>query len=301
MNRFRFAAVLAVLGTIWGLTLPLTKIAVSTGHQALGLIFWQLVIGSIILGVIALVRRQAPIINRRTLFYYLMIGLLGTILPNSFSFVAIAHLPAGVIGVVIASVPMFTLAIALVLGMEVPSMRRGLGVLLGAIAVLLLVGPETSLPEPDKVVYVLIALVAPFCYGVEGNYIAKWAPQEVDPVGTLLGASVLGSLIMGPVAVVTNSWIDLLIPWEGPEWALFYSSIFHVTAYTGYIWLVGVAGAVFSSQIAYVVTIAAVFLSALILSETYSVWVWSALALMLLGLSLVQPRTDHQPLTQGCS
>jgi drug/metabolite transporter (DMT)-like permease len=301
MTRFRFAAILAILGTTWGVTLPLTKIAVSTGHQALGLIFWQFVIGSFILGVIALVRWQLPVINRRTLFYYLMIGLLGTILPNSFSFVAIAHLPAGVIGVVIASVPMFTLTIALLLGLEVPSMKRGLGVLLGAIAVLLLIGPETSLPDPDKVVYVLIALVAPFCYGLEGNYIAKWAPQEVDPVSTLLGASILGSLIMGPVAVATDSWVELFVPWEGPEWALLFSSIFHVTAYTGYIWLVGVAGAVFSSQIAYVVTIAAVFLSALILSETYSVWVWSALALMMLGLSLVQPRADHQPLIQGSS
>jgi drug/metabolite transporter (DMT)-like permease len=301
MTRFRFAIIMAMLGTTWGFTLPLTKIAVSTGHQALGLIFWQLVICSIILGVIALVRRKVPVINRRTLFYYLMIGLLGTILPNSFSFVAIAHLPAGVIGVVIASVPMFTLSIALLLGLEVPSMKRGLGVLLGAIAVLLLIGPETSLPDPDKVVYVLVALVAPFCYGLEGNYIAKWAPQEVDPVGTILGASILGSLIMGPLSVATDSWVELFVPWEGPEWALFFSSIFHVTAYTGYIWLVGVAGAVFSSQIAYVVTISAVFLSALILSETYSVWVWSALALMLLGLSLVQPRADNQPLTQGSS
>ncbi len=52
----------------------------------------------------------------------------------------------------------------------------------------------------------------------------------------------------------------------------------------------GLAGPVFSSQVSYVVTLAGVFLSALILSESYSSWVWMALVLMLAGLTLVQPR-----------
>ena len=79
-------------------------------------------------------------------------------------------------------------------------------------------------------------------------------------------------------------------PWESAEWALLLSSLCHVIAYTGYIWLVGIAGAVFASQVSYVVTVSAVFLSSLILGEAYSGWVWSALALMVAGLALVQPR-----------
>ena len=63
-----------------------------------------------------------------------------------------------------------------------------------------------------------------------------------------------------------------------------------MVAYTGYIWLVGRAGAVFASQVAYVVTLGGVLLSALFLGERYSAWVWSALALMIAGLALVQPR-----------
>ena len=51
------------------------------------------------------------------------------------------------------------------------------------------------------------------------------------------------------------------------------------------------AGAVFASQVSYVVTLAGVFLSALILGEAYSGWVWAALTLMIGGLALVQPRS----------
>ena len=288
------ATILVALGMTWGLTIPLTKIAVSTGHKPLGLIFWQMLLATVALSAISVARRVGPTLNRRTLIYFLAIGLLGTIFPNSFSYLAASHLPAGVMGIVIASVPMFSLGIALGLRIERPSFRRGMGVLLGAGAVVLLVGPETSLPDPDKAIFVLVALVAPFCYGVEGNYIATKAPADVDPVVTLLGASAIGCLIAWPLAVSTNSWVDLFTTWGPAEWALLLSALCHVVAYTSYIWMVGKAGPVFASQAAYVVTVSAVLLSALILRETYSAWVWSALVLMIAGLALVQPRGFKQ-------
>ncbi len=299
MRRFHLAAVLIGLGTIWGLSIPLTKIAVSTGHKPLGLIFWQLLIVTLCLSAISLHRRVWPVLNRKTLVYFLTIGLLGTIFPNSFSYLAASKLPAGVMGIIIASVPMFALSIAWGLGSERPSVQRSVGVMLGAGAIILLIGPQASLPEPDKAVFVLVALVAPFCYGAEGNYIATQTPQGVNPVATLLGASVLGCIIAWPLALATDSWVDLTRPWHSAEWALLFTSLCHVVAYTGYVWLVGMAGAVFASLIAYVTTISAVFLSALILGEVYSGWVWSALALMFLGLALVQPHGAKQPVTEA--
>lgn len=290
MSRLSSTLALLAIGLIWGSTIPLTKIAVSSGHQPLGLIFWQLLFSSIVLSAISIIRGVKPVLNRRTLLYFLVIGLIGTILPNSFSYLAAAQLPAGVMAIIIASVPMFSLTIANTLRVERFSLMRFAGVLLGAAAVSILILPETSLPDPQKAIFVLVALVAPFCYGAEGNYIAARAPREVDAVTTLLGASVLGTFIAAPLALATGAWVDLFEPWRASEWALLLSSLLHVAAYSGYIWLVSMAGPVFSSQVAYVVTLAGVFLSALILSESYSSWVWMALILMLAGLALVQPR-----------
>ena len=112
MTHFRSTVVLIALGVIWGLTIPLIKIAVATGHKPLGLIFWQLVVVTAALSVISIVRRVGPILNRRTLSYFLAIALLGAIVPNSFSYTAAAHLPAGVLGIIIASVPMFSRGMA---------------------------------------------------------------------------------------------------------------------------------------------------------------------------------------------
>jgi drug/metabolite transporter (DMT)-like permease len=290
MSRLRSTSVLIALGVIWGLTFPLTKMAVATGHQPLGLIFWQLVFVTAVLCMISILRRVPPILNRRTLYYFLTIAVLGTIAPNTASSSAASHLPAGILGIVIASVPMFTLGIALASGIERPSFTRSIGVFLGVGAVVLLIAPDTSLPEPEKAIFVLVALIAPLCYGAEGNYIATRAPPSMDPVVTLLGASVIGIAIAWPLALATGSWVDLFEPWGQPEWALLGSSMCHVVAYAGYIWLVGMTGAVFASQVAYVVTLSAVFLSALVLNESYSGWVWSALVLMIAGLAMVQPR-----------
>jgi drug/metabolite transporter (DMT)-like permease len=265
MSRLSTALVLLAIGLIWGSTIPLTKIAVSSGHQPPGLIFWQLFFSSIVLAGINLRRKVALTFNRRKLVYFLVIGLIGTIFPNSFSYLAAAQLPGGVMAIIIASVPMFSLAIANTLRIERFSLIRLVGVLLGAVAVSVLILPETSLPEPDKAIFVLVAT-------------------------TLLGASVLGTFIAAPLALATGTWVDLSAPWGTPEWALLFTSLFHVAAYSSYIWLVGVAGPVFSSQVAYVVTLTGVFLSALILSESYSSWVWMALIMMLGGLALVQPR-----------
>jgi len=44
---------------------------------------------------------------------------------------------------------------------------RVLGVCLGCAAVIILVAPDASLPDPGKAIFVLVGLVAPFCYGLE--------------------------------------------------------------------------------------------------------------------------------------
>ena len=281
---------LAACGICWGATIPLSKIVLDAGHRPIGVIVWQFLVCVVVLAGVTGLRRVRLPLSWRALTHYLIIALIGTLLPNSFSLVAVAQLPAGVMSIVIASVPMFALAIALALRLEAPSFSRLTGILLGGLAVVLLVGPQASLPEPEKAVFVLVGAVAALSYGIEVNYIAVRAPVGLDPVVTLLGASVIGVLIAAPIAWAGGSFIDLTGPWGAPELALITIGVFHAIAYTGYIWLVGAAGPVFSSQISYVVTLAGVVTSALVLGETYSAWVWAALALMIGGLALVQPR-----------
>ena len=139
--------VLVLMGAGWGVTMPLTKIAVSEGYRQSGLIFWQLVIGSILLGAILLVLRRPLPLGRVPVAFYTMIALVGTVIPNSASYQAAIYLPAGIIAILLSMVPMFSFPIALMMGNERFAWVRFGGLLCGLVGVLALALPEASLPE----------------------------------------------------------------------------------------------------------------------------------------------------------
>ncbi|MEJ6394022.1 DMT family transporter [Gymnodinialimonas sp. 2305UL16-5] len=290
MNRNLALAVLVAMGALWGVTQPLSKIAVSEGYRDLGIIFWQMAIGAFGLGLFCLIRRKPLPLAPKQLGVYLLIALIGTLLPNSASFTAAVHLPSGILSIVIATVPMIAFPIALALGMDRFSALRMLGLLMGLTAIILIAAPDASLPGGGQITWVFVALIAPLFYAIEGNVVAKWGTAGLDAVQVLLGASLLGALIAAPLALATGEWINPLGPWSAPDWAIVGIALAHTAAYTIYVWLVGQTGAVFASQVGYLVTGFGVLWAKLILGESYSLWVWAALALMLMGVFLVQPR-----------
>ena len=291
-SRLGLLALLVAMGAGWGLTQPLSKIAVSTGYQALGLVFWQKVIVALLLAALTFGRGKRLPLPPRALGLYVVIAFLGTILPNSASYTAAQHLPSGVLSILISTVPMFAFPIALALGMDRFSAIRLLGLILGLVAVILLVGPEGSLP-PEVALWVPLGIVAPFFYAIEGNYVARYGTGGLDPLQVLLGASVIGAVIVLPVTLASGQWIDPTRAWGGPEWALVASSAIHGLVYASYVWLVGRAGATFAAQVSYLVTPFGILWAMLILGESYSPWIWTALVLIFTGLLLVKPRDDR--------
>jgi drug/metabolite transporter (DMT)-like permease len=290
-QRGGYFLLLVMLGAGWGLTQPLTKIAVSTGYQPLGLMFWQLLVTATVLLLMNVFKGLRLPLGVPYLWRYALIALVGTVIPNGLSYAAAVHLPSGFLSIVIALMPMFSLPLALAWGLEGFSGRRILGVLCGATAIILLAGPSASLPDKTVAIWVLILTISPFMYALEGSWVSKFGILDLAPEQLLLGASVFGILVVAPMAWFSGQWISPTLPMGGPEWALVASAVIHALMYTAYVWLVGRAGSVFASQVSYLVTGFGVFWAILLLGETYGGWVWGAVLVMLVGLFLVQPKT----------
>ncbi len=296
-NRVKLTAILLLLGCGWGLTQPLTKITVTAGYQPLGLIFWQMLIGALTLGALLWRRIGQLPITPMTLGVWLLIAVIGSILPNSTSYRAAIYLPSGIMSIVIATIPMMAFPIALALGNDRFSWRRFAGLTMGLIGVGLIAFPNASLPERAMLAFVPLALVAPFCYAWEGNIVARWGTAGLDPIAVLFGASVVGTFLSLPLAVGSGHFFVPQAPFILADVTMVLSSIIHVFVYTGYVWLIGKAGAVFAGQVSYIVTGSGVLWAMLLLGERYSLWVWAALGVMLLGISLVRPRVAEQEAT----
>ncbi|PYE82541.1 DMT family transporter [Pseudoroseicyclus aestuarii] len=291
-RRGALALVLALvaMGLAWGLSQPLSKILRSEGHAVLGIMAWQNLISAGLLWGICVLRGRMPRITRRRLWLWLFLSLSGSVLPNAASYVAVGHLPAGVVAIVIASVPLFALPMALALGNDRLSAARALGVLFGIGGVVLIALPEAALPAGSEALFIPLALLAPLLYAVEGNVIARWGMQGLDAVQALAGASTISALITWPLALGTGQGMSVAPPWDAGHVALPILAVSSALIYAGYVWLVGRAGAVFAAQISYFVTGGGVLWSMALLGERYSLWIWAALALMLSGVALVRPR-----------
>ena len=111
-------AVLVLMGLGWGLTMPLTKIAVSTGYRQFGLIFWDLAIGTVVLAVVMVLRGKGLPWRRDTMAVFLFVALTGTVVPSWASYRAAVHLPAGIMSVLLSMVPMLAFPVAIALRLE---------------------------------------------------------------------------------------------------------------------------------------------------------------------------------------
>ncbi|MDA5093396.1 DMT family transporter [Aliiroseovarius sp. KMU-50] len=288
--QLRLIGFLALLGAGWALTGVLSKPVVEAGHGIFGIILWQMAIGATILTGVSRIRGKSVPLTRNHLPLYLFVALGGTIFPNAASYLSLDHLPAGVMAIIIAAVPMFAFPMALLLKSENFATKRLFGLLAGLIGVAILVGPQSALPE-GAWFWIAIALIAPALYGIEGNVVAKWGTGGLDPVQVLAGASLVGLPIAGVMAVLTGGWIDPFSDFDGTKGLIVLNSVIHAFVYSGYVWLVRRAGASFAAQVSYLVTGFGVIWAMLLLGERYSGSVWLALAVMFLGLFLVQPRT----------
>jgi len=302
MKRLVLAyAGLLLIGSAWGVSFPMVKIAVEGGYSPTGIMVLQLsmtVLGLALWQVLSGGWRRIPL-DPAHLRLYAVVGVVGMAVPHLASLVGTARLPAGVMAIVMSLVPMLVLPLSLALGLETFRARRLVGVLLGATAVLMLVGPDTSLPEPGLWVWVLVGAIAPLFYAFEGMYVSHGPAQRAGPFTVLWIGSMVALVIVFPLAALGGG---LQWPADGlarAEWAIIGSEVVSVLGYAGYILVLRLTGPVFGAQVSFVVTGMGVVWSMILLGERYSLWVWGALLLLFMGLFLVQPRgavreaTDH--------
>lgn len=286
---FLWATMLGV-GMAWGATTPLSKIAMAGDIHPIGATIWQCLILSVVLSAVLVVQGRRLPLGRAYIGFYLLLGLLGTALPHPMGYLAARHLPSSVLSVILAGIPMVTLVVASLAGIDRPSPRRVLGLLCGFAAIVVLVAPAGSLPSGAAWLWVLLPIASTLSYALENVCIDKLRLPQLDPLSTLCGLSWGAFVLSAPLALLPGV---AMAPWplDTGRWALLAITLLHMGAYFGLIWMIGKAGAVFATQVSYVVTLSGITFAIVFLNEPATPALALAVALMVLGLSLVRPRT----------
>jgi len=284
---------LLVFGLGWGLIQPLTKIAVEGGFQPFGIMVWQGVVSVLLAGTLA-AGKGLPKGGAQWVFCA-QVAVLGTLIPHFTSFTAMAHLPAGLMAIILALIPIFALVLGGLVGREVFTPTRITGVLLGLGAMGIIAATRGDVGS-GPLWAVGVAMTAPLCYAINSTITASRGMAGLHPLQAFAGAA----MIFLPVSIIAALSTGQLrgLDLDVPSMAVLASSAGHTLIYAGFLWLLTHSGAVFASQTAYLVTGFGVIWSMILLGERYSGWVWLALALILIALTLVRPapKADQTPL-----
>lgn len=284
--------VLVALGAGWGLNQTLSKVATSTGHGHFGLLAAQCAVGTLLLGSALLARGRGHGlgVGARQLRVWVLLAAVGTVLPGVAYYQAVARLPAGIMALMMSLIPMMALPMAAIMGTERAEPLRLVGVTLGLAGVALIARPGA---EGWAVAWVAVAAIAPMLWAVEGVGVARWGTAGLSPVEALFGANLVGLALSLPLAWGTGQLIDPRAAWGAAEWAILGAGAINAVVYSGYVWLVGRAGATFAAQVSYLVTGFGVLWAVALLGERYGPAAWGAMALMMAGLAFVQPRPSR--------
>ena len=284
-------ALLFLIGALWGSFFVLIKIAVTDGVRPVSYLFWFTLLSGGWLFLAGMIRGKRPKFARADLPYYMKLGLVRFTLANMILYTVQGKLAVGIMAVIMAFVPIFTYLISLLVRIEKFLWLRATGILIGFAGVLLIVLPKSSLPDRSLAIWVLIGFGAPLLHAIA--YVAlseKSRPKNVNSITLSSGTLFAAAFFALPLALALGEFQTPGWPLSTGEQALLAHSIIAAVNFYTIFELIRIAGPTYMSQANFMSVGFGVAFGVLLLGETFSLFVWGAIALILAGVALVNFR-----------
>jgi len=294
LRRLWFWFLIVLSGGSWGLFFSLARIAREDGHHPLGLTFWQGIGGGLLLLTIAVIRRTRIPLHPRAIGFYILCGVFGTSLPTGIIFYVAPNVGAGFLAITMTLVPLMTYGASILLGIDKPAALRLAGLVLGFVAILMIFIPSIGAEGGVALFWGLLALLVPTSFTTENLLLALKAPEGIDPIALVGAFQLLGAIILLPLILATDSFMDITGAWTQAHWISILMLTINAMSYTLFLYVIQRTGPVFAAQTTYLATITGVLWGMALFGETHSAWVWMALVILMGGMALVQERKVEQ-------
>ena len=275
---------------VWGFAFALIAVALESFHP-LFIVWCRLWMGALVVWCVWRWRQQIFCLGREWWPRLTLLSLTGNIIPFSLIAWAEQSVPSAEVGILMALMPIATLLLAhWLLDHEPLTWRRLAGVVVGFVGVALLVGDDLlSAGAGGQWPGQIAALLATVSYAFNGVYAKRLPAQE--PVALSLGTLGIGSILLAVPAL----WAQLAGPGlditAGATGVLMVLGVMATGVATWcYFVVVTERGPGFLSTINYLIPAVAFAAGTLFLAEP---WGWEhliALAMILVGVGLIQVR-----------
>ena len=282
---------LVLLSVVWGGSFffngialrefpTLTIVTARVGLAALALLLLMRMLG------------QGIQLNRQILKAFFGMSFLNNVVPFSLIVWGQQHIASGVASILNATTPLFTMLVAHWFTTdEKINPRRLLGVLTGMGGVGLMMGLDSMESSGFHLLGQSAILLAAFSYGLAGVYGKRFAQLEIPPLATATGQLCASSMILIPLTL----WIDQ--PWtmtipsiEGMGSLLGIALLSTALAYVIYFRLLKTAGATNLLLVTLLIPVSAIILGVFLLDESLEPQHLSGMAVISLGLLILDGR-----------
>ena len=284
-------AMLGALSVLWGGSFffvgvavvelpPLTIVALRVGVAALALHLVVLAMGL-----------RMPC-GGRAWADFLAMGLLNNVVPFSLIVWGQTHIASGLAAILNATTPLFTVFVAHALTRD-ERMRAGhlAGAVLGFAGVAVMIGPDALAGLGADLVAQLAVLGAAMSYAFAGVFGRRFARTGVAPSLAATGQVTASVLVLAPLALAVET------PWELPApgaevWGAVVGLALLSTAlaYLLYFRILARAGATNLLVVTFLIPVSAIALGAAVLGERLAPLHFAGMALIGLGLALIDGR-----------
>ncbi|GAB3118096.1 DMT family transporter [Novispirillum itersonii] len=278
---------LLITGSILGTQVPLSRLAAGAGIPSAVFVFWTCLTAGVILGAVALLRGQP--LQRHHLRYSLVGGLISLGLPNLLVMLVVVPLGSGMTALTYTLPPLFTLALAALIGYERLTRWRSLGILFGLSGAVTLVFSRFSLSgDSTQMLWMGLALLIPTCLAIGNVYRSRAWPAGAAPLTLAAGMLLSAALWMLPLALYQGLFTGL------PHWSVLAQALASTLMYVTFFALQRAAGPVYLSQIGYVGAAMGVLAGIVVFGERPGLAVACGVTLIVCGM-LCSNRRPRQP------
>ncbi|MDJ0828184.1 MAG: DMT family transporter, partial [Rhodobacter sp.] len=237
--------------------------------------------------IILVARRGLFRFTARRIRFFVVTSILGYILPLGGTLYAAQALSAGMLALLISLAPLFTFGAAALFRTEQISGLRIAAMLTGCVATALVLLPEAAVPDLGLLPWMLLALLIPFCYGVESVFIdANW-PPELDVIQVGFGEALIATLLLLPLMLLRGEPLLIAWQWNPGSYAMLVFAASGIIEVVMYFYLIKTTGAVLVSFATFVSLFAGIGWGMLLFAETHDRWLWLAAAVLVAALTMV--------------
>ena len=200
-------------GALTGISTNVAKYAIDVGLTPLGFLFWSITGAAVILFMTALIRKELPPLNARSLEYYFVAALVSVAAANLLLFSAIPHVGAGFVALILSLPPLLTYLGALILRIEQFYIVRALGVIAALIGAGALAVHKFSAPD-SSVFWILIALFGPVLLAIGNIYRTLRWPDNASSGALAPGMLIAAALLLGLFSMMSDFSIAVSLDLE---------------------------------------------------------------------------------------